>query len=171
MTGFHVYAAADDAVDDVRIRKISTSDVFDALREGWEDFTDKPSHYVFMCLIYPILGFVLLTWARGGNLLQLVYPLLAGFALLGPFFALGLYEISRRRETHDDTSWSHAFEVLRSPALPSILAVGAWLLVLFLVWLFVAHEIYVRIIGPGQPASLPAFVATCCRRAAAGASS
>jgi uncharacterized membrane protein len=158
MTGFHVYAAADGAVDDVKLRKITTADVFDALRLGWDDFAEKPSHYVFMCLIYPILGFILLTWARGGNLLQLIYPLLAGFALLGPFFALGLYEISRRRETHDDTSWKHALEVLRSPALPSILAVGAMLLALFLVWLYTAYAIYAWIYGPEQPASLPSFL-------------
>ncbi|MGO4841884.1 DUF2189 domain-containing protein, partial [Rhizobiaceae sp. 2RAB30] len=118
------------------------------LRRGLDDFWEKPSHYVFMCLIYPIVGVFLITWTSGGNALQLIFPLMAGFALLGPFFGIGLYEISRRREQGLDTSWAHAFDVRSSPALPAMAAIGIMLLALFVAWLFVAQGIYSWLYGP-----------------------
>lgn len=159
MSSFHVYAAADGAGAEVRLRRIDIADVIDAVRLGYEDFSEKPSHYVFLCLIYPIIGIFLIRWVSGGHALQLIYPLMAGFALMGPLAALGLYEISRRREIHDDTSWRHALEVLRSPALPSILAVGAMLLVLFIVWIYVAQGLYAWAFGAEGPDSITGFIA------------
>ena len=53
-------------------------------------------------MFYPIVG-VLLTWmALDRNLLPLVFPVMAGFALLGPVAAVGLYEMSRRRELGEE---------------------------------------------------------------------
>ena len=66
---------------------------------GWEDFKAVPSHAIILCVIYPVLGLVLARAVLGYSVLPLLFPLAAGFALLGPFAALGLYEMSRRRET------------------------------------------------------------------------
>lgn len=158
MTSFHIVSDVHEHPESIRVRHIEVSDVLDALRLGFEDFWDKPSHLVFLCLIYPVVGFVLITWASGANALPLIYPLVTGFALLGPIAAIGLYEISRRRELHIDTSWSHAFEVWRSPAMPSIVFVGGLLLALFLCWLVAAQLLYMAIYGPLPPASLLGFV-------------
>jgi len=159
MAGFHVYAAGTGSnVEHPAIRRIGVSDIFDALRLGFDDFWDKPSHYVFLCLIYPVAGIVLITWSSGGNALQLVYPLMTGFALLGPFAALGLYEISRRREQKLDTSWRHAFDVRKSPAMPAIAALGFMLVVLFAAWMLTAHALYARLYGDAVPASLFGFI-------------
>src|SRR5690606_16123766 len=98
MTAFHVMAGARSELARPTIARIGVADVLDALRLGWEDFRAKPSHYVFLGLIYPIAGVVLAAWSSGANMLPLLYPLAAGFALLGPVAAIGLYEISRRRE-------------------------------------------------------------------------
>lgn len=158
MSTFHVYAADDEARSRVRLRKIGTSDVYDALRLGYEDFSAKPSHYVFLCIIYPIIGFILVFWASGGNTFQLVYPLLTGFALLGPIAAVPLYEISRERESGEDADWSHARGVLLSPAMPSIAAAGVMLLALFLVWMFTAQGLYTALFGTDPPASIGEFL-------------
>lgn len=158
MGNIHVITGSDGDVEHPQIRKISNEDVIDALRKGLDDFWDKPSHYVFLCLIYPIVGVVLITWTSGGNALQLVYPLMAGFALLGPIAAIGLYEISRRRELGLDTSWKHALDVTRSPAIPAILAVGALLVVMFVAWMYAAQAIYQSLYGQAAPASIWAFV-------------
>jgi uncharacterized membrane protein len=157
MENFHVFASAKSAPYPA-VRQITVADIFDALRRGIDDFKEKPSHYAFLCLVYPIIGFLLITWASGGNALQLVYPLLSGFALLGPFAGIGLYEISRRRELNLDTSWVHAFEVFRSPAIPSIAVIGAMLLVVFIAWLYTAQKLYEWLYGPIAPESLTMLV-------------
>lgn len=158
MAGFHVMAGATEGYNHVAVRKISFSDVTTSLRQGAEDFWEKPSHYVFLCLIYPLVGVVLISWTSGNNALPLLFPLVSGFALLGPIAALGLYEISRRRELGLDTSWRRAFDVRHSPALPSIIAIGIWLFALFIVWLLVAKALYVSMFGASTPASMSMFL-------------
>ncbi|MCF3639043.1 DUF2189 domain-containing protein [Rhizobium sp. TRM95111] len=160
MTTFHVLAGAGDRIAHPAVRRVAMADVWDALKRGLDDFYDKPSHYVFLCLIYPISGIVLVTWSSGANLLPLIFPLMAGFALLGPFFALGLYEISRRREQGMDTSWRHALAVRHSPALPAILGVGLMLAVLFVAWLLIAQGLYTSLFGEMPPQSLSLFLAS-----------
>ena len=139
MASFHVIAGANETQEHIGVRKISVSDLTDALRRGIDDFMVKPSHIVFLCLIYPIVGVFLAAWTSGNNALPLLFPLVSGFALIGPFAAIGLYEISRRRELGMDTSWRHAFEIRNSPALPAIGAVGGMLFVIFLAWLLTAR--------------------------------
>jgi uncharacterized membrane protein len=158
MTDFHVMAGADGRLARPEVRNISATDLVDALRAGFDDFWAKPSHYVFLCLIYPIVGVFLAYWSAGSNAIQLIYPLMSGFALLGPLAAVGLYEISRRRELGMNTSWRHAFDVRRSPAIPSITTLGALLVILFLCWLFAAQLIYMRLYGDTPPASIAAFI-------------
>ena len=151
MSNFHVVSGAGDKLDLPMIRKISMSDVFDALRRGASDFWEKPSHYVMLVLIYPIVGIVLTVWMDGYHTWSLLYPLIGGFALVGPFAALGLYEISRRREQGLDASWRHAFQALHSPAIGSIAALGAMLLVLFTLWLTTAQSLYEAMFGASTP--------------------
>lgn len=98
MTAFHVMAGASGEFARPEVRKIGIPDIVDALKLGLEDFKEKPSHYVFLCLMYPIAGVFLVMWSSGANLLPVIYPLMSGFALIGPIAAIGLYEISRRRE-------------------------------------------------------------------------
>ncbi len=157
MTTFHVLSGADPTVTHPGIRKIGIADVFDALRLGLDDFREKPSHYVFLCLIYPIAGVVLMTWSAGANMLPLLYPLASGFALIGPVAAIALYEVSRRRELGMDARWPHAMRLHRHPAIPSILAVAAVLFVIFVVWLLVAQGLYITMFGPTPPASISEF--------------
>jgi uncharacterized membrane protein len=158
MSNFHVVSGAGDKLDLPMIRTISMSDVFDALRRGASDFWDKPSHYVMLMLIYPVIGVVLTVWMNGYHTWPLLYPLVGGFALLGPFAALGLYEISRRREQGLDASWDQAFNVLRSPAMGSILALGAMLLVLFTLWLTSAQALYETMFGSSTPRTLSGLI-------------
>lgn len=155
---FHVYANAAGTLEHVGVRRIGIRDLFDALRKGFDDFMVKPSHVVFIAIIYPIVGVVLAALTSGANALPMLFPLMSGFALIGPFAAIGLYEISRRREEGLDTSWKHALDVRHSPALPSIVAVGAMLVAIFIAWLLTAQALYVHAFGPNPPASLAAFI-------------
>ncbi len=158
MSSFHVYAGAPDADASPEIRRIGLNDLADALRRGLDDFMEKPSHVVFLCLIYPIAGVILATWTSGNNALPLLFPLMSGFALLGPFAAIGLYEISRRRELGMNTSWRHAFDVRHSPAMPAIAAIGILLFALFIAWLFAAKVIYEWQFGSNVPLDVRTFL-------------
>src|SRR6201747_501744 len=140
------------------IRTIHLSDLGDALRLGWEDFKAVPSHAIILCVIYPVLGLVLARLALGYSVLPLLFPLAAGFALLGPFAALGLYELSYRRERGEQASAWHATEVLRSPSFGAMLGLGALLLTIFVVWVATAQSIYVSMFGNAPAAGIPNFV-------------
>lgn len=148
--------AADDPAPVVH--RIGLADLGAALRQGWDDFKAVPSHAVMLVLIYPVLGLVLARLVHGYAVLPLLFPLAAGFALLGPFAALGLYELSRRRELGQPASASDALAVLRSPSLGAMLGLGAILLVLFLVWIAAAQAIYVSLFGYAPAAAIPDFV-------------
>jgi uncharacterized membrane protein len=139
------------------IRHIGLADLADALQRGWDDFKAMPSHAVILCVIYPVLGIVIFRTLLGHSVLPLLFPLAAGFALLGPFAALGLYELSRRRERGEQPSASDALEVLRSPSIGAMLGSGAMLFVLFGIWIAVADAIYIAIFGYASAASIPNF--------------
>ena len=136
------------------VRHITPSDLYQSLAAGIDDFTAMPSHAVFLCVIYPLLGLFLIALTMGQAMLPLAFPIAAGFALLGPLAAVGLYELSRRREAGLDSSSSHAFDVLHSPSLAAIVSLGILLTAIFLIWLAVADAIYVANFGYGAPASL-----------------
>ena len=75
MAGFHVIAGSTETLVHPRVRKIGVADLLEALRNGVDDFREKPSHIVFLCLIYPIVGVVLAAWTSGNNALPLLFPL------------------------------------------------------------------------------------------------
>ena len=129
------------------IRTIQLSDLHDALKRGWEDFKAMPSHAIVLCVIYPVLGLVLARAVMGYSVLPLLFPLAAGFALIGPFAALGLYELSSRRELGEEASAWDAMEVLRSPSFGAMLGLGTLLLALFVTWVATAQAIYVAAFG------------------------
>jgi uncharacterized membrane protein len=139
------------------VRRISPSDLYQSLARGIDDFTAMPSHAVFLCVIYPLVGIFLIGLTLGNATLPLAFPIAAGFALVGPLAAIGLYELSRRREAGLDSSSSHALDVLHSPSLGAIVALGLLLMAIFLIWLAVADAIYVANFGYAAPASLRQF--------------
>lgn len=131
------------------VHRIALSDLRGALARGWDDFMAHPMHVVFLCAIYPILGLLLGRMAFGGPVLPLLYPLVAGFALLGPLAALGMYELSRRREQGLESSWRDAFRVVKARNIGGILLLGMVLMALFVLWLEAAHLIWRATIGEG----------------------
>jgi uncharacterized membrane protein len=158
MAHSHVLAGASPTPAYPTIRRITPADLKDALAKGIDDFSAMPSHAVFLCLVYPIIGIVLARLTFGYSVVPLLYPLAAGFALLGPLAAIGLYELSRRREAGLPAGSRHVLDVLHSPSIGAIAFLGGLLMVIFVVWMATAHAIYVANFGYAAPESATAFL-------------
>lgn len=155
MSHFHSIDSQDAASALPVVRRIGAADLKDALSRGVADFLAMPSSLLFLApiyAIYPIIGI-----AFANNAPHLLFPIMSGFALFGSFAAIGLYEVSRRRELGLEVSWTNAFDVRHSPSISSILALGLLLLVLFICWLAASHSLYDRLFGPAASASYRAF--------------
>ena len=140
------------------VRRIGLTDLKAALANGFRDLDAFRTDVIFLCVMYPVIGLLLARLASGHHLLPLVFPLVSGFAVVGPFAAVGLNEMSRRREQNLTTNWVDNFAVLRSPALSQILLLGLALIALLVAWLITAQVIYDVTLGPDDPASIPVFL-------------
>lgn len=148
------------AISDIHapvIRKIAAADVWQALRAGWSDFLTIPTQLIFLCILYPIMGLLAAHAATDESVLPLLFPLLAGLTLLGPVLAVGIYELSRRREAGLPVSWLNAFDVLRSPSILGIVAIGLMLLAIFIAWIVAAKLILLATVGADAAGSAEAF--------------
>jgi uncharacterized membrane protein len=140
------------------VRTITMQDIPDALGRGFADFMAMPSHAVFLVVIYPVVGLLLAAATASADVVPLLFPLVAGFALLGPVAALGLYEISRRRERGEAVSVADALRVRQSPALPAIIELAALMAVVFVAWLVAAMVLERVVIGTASVGSIPEFL-------------
>ncbi len=140
------------------VRDLTAADLKDALRRGLADFTAARDDVLFIAIFYPLAGLVLAAAFLRYDLLPMIFPLVSGFALLGPLAAVGLYEVSRRREAGEDVRWWSAASVFGSPAIGGILVMGLVLLALFVAWLALAYEISLLAFAHGPPATFRSFL-------------
>jgi uncharacterized membrane protein len=154
----HVLLGAGASSAQPSIRRIGLADLRDALAKGFGDFYAMPTHAMFLCIIYPVVGLVLAMLAFGYSILPLLFPLASGFALVGPAAALGLYELSRRREVGLNVSATHTFDVVQSSSIGAIVALSILLLLVFMIWVAIANAIYVANFGYAAPSSIHQFV-------------
>jgi uncharacterized membrane protein len=141
-----------------QVRQLRMTDLTGALRAGFEDFSAARADVVFIAVIYPLAGLIMISVGLSMDLLPLIVPMILGFALLGPVAAVGLYEISRLREAGENPDWLDAFGVLRSPAFGGIVALGLALAALFIAWMIAAQTVYNLTLGPEPPASISGFI-------------
>jgi len=140
------------------VHHIQASDLRDAIMSGIEDFRAYRTDVVFLSLIYPLIGLILARAALGHDLLPLLFPLATGFALIGPFAGVGLYEMSRRRELGISHGWADALGIFTTPSWGAIAVLGFLLMMIYIAWLVAAETIYMVTLGPEPPVSIEAFV-------------
>jgi len=96
------------------VRRITSADIAEALGQGLRDFQAVPLYGLAFGALYAGGGIVILLSLTAFDMIYLAYPLAAGFALLGPFVAIGLYEVSRRREAAQPISMRDIWSTVRS---------------------------------------------------------
>ncbi len=146
------------STDVPQIRKLAIDDIYAALRLGWQDFAACRSDAMFLVFLYPLIGAGMIAAAMSQHLFPLLVPMILGFAIIGPAAAVGLYGMSARREAGYVARWSDALGIIRSPAFLSVLILSLFLAILFILWLVAANMIFLRTLGPEEPASLAAFL-------------
>ena len=103
---------------EIGVRTITLNDLWQSLKEGYDDFNATPTVGMFLTVLLYLLFALLLTLSLvGTNLPHLAFPIVAGFTLIGPVVSVGLFEMSRRRERGLDVSWRSTFEFVTPPRL------------------------------------------------------
>lgn len=123
-------------------RDLKLDDLRTAVAAGWQDFRAYPAFGLFFAAIYVVAGLFLyfVQFARG-DFVWFV-PAAAGFPLLAPFAAVGLYEVSRRREAGLPLTWASILGAMRGRGDEQILSMGVIVFVAFGFWLMLAHGIF-----------------------------
>jgi uncharacterized membrane protein len=142
------------------IRRLTAADLRYALREGWSDFRTCPTFGLFFSAIYVVIGLLLyVALVENGQWVWLVPA--AGFPLLAPFSAVGLYEVSRQLEAGQVPAWRSVLGAVRGRGDGQVLGVGVIAFVIFCFWVILAHGIfYIFMAQAGMTSESMAFLAT-----------
>jgi len=140
-----------------RVNTITYTDVLRALREGLRDFQAAPHYGLFFGFVYAAFGWFILYLLLRLDAGAYAYPMMTGFALVAPFAAAGLYEISRRLETREPLSWGAIFSCIfgRGGRAVGIMAVVTTFS--YIIWLDIAAALYVLFFGL-KPLRFPALI-------------
>ncbi|MBR0714443.1 DUF2189 domain-containing protein [Bradyrhizobium liaoningense] len=128
------------------VRPVAATDIAEALVEGLRDFQALPIYGLVFGALYAAGGIGIILCLTALGMAYLAYPLAAGFALMGPFVAIGLYEVSRRRETGEPVSFGAIWSAIRSRSEIGWMAFVS--LFFFVVWMYQVWLLISLLLGP-----------------------
>ncbi len=123
------------------IRVVETDQPWAWLAAGWRDFRRVPGLSVAYGVAFSAVGYVLTYWLYTAGAPYLILPATAGFALIGPAVAVGLYEISRRLERGEPVALRKIGSAVLARA-DTFAAMGLVLMLFFLAWMEIALLIF-----------------------------
>jgi len=127
------------------VRPIAAADIAEALSAGLRDFQAVPWYGLAFGVLYAAGGIVILLSLTAFGMVYLAYPLAAGFALIGPFVAIGLYEVSRRRETGEPISLGRIWSTVKSRGEIGWMAFVT--LFVFVIWMYQVRLLIALLLG------------------------
>jgi len=127
------------------VRRIGASDIAEALVKGLRDFQAAPLYGLAFGGFYAAGGMVILLCLTAFGMIYFAYPLAAGFALIGPFVAIGLYEVSRRLEAKQPLSVRAIWSTVTSRSEIGWMAFVT--LFIFVIWMYQVRLLIALLIG------------------------
>jgi uncharacterized membrane protein len=127
------------------VRRITAADIAEALGQGLRDFQATPLYGLLFGALYAGGGIVILLCLTAFGMVYLAYPLAAGFALIGPFVAIGLYEVSRRHEAGQPISIAGIWSAVTSRSEIGWMAFVT--LFVFVIWMYQVRLLIALLIG------------------------
>jgi len=131
--------------NDPVVRRITAADVVEALGRGLRDFQARPFYGLLFGALYAGGGIFIVLSVTALGMVYLAYPLAAGFALIGPFVAIGLYEVSRQREAGEPPSLGRIWGTMRSRSEIGWMAFVT--LFVFIIWMYQARLLVALFLG------------------------
>jgi uncharacterized membrane protein len=129
------------------INTLDFGDLSAALRLGWSDFRRAPQFGLFFAAVFVAGGWIMFYALTRAGMLWLSLPAAAGFPIIGPFVACGLYEVSRRLERGLPLSWGEVLGVIWAEKNRQIPSMAVVIVVFFLIWTFLGHMIFALFMG------------------------
>lgn len=127
------------------VRPVAATDIAEALVEGVRDFQALPFYGLCFGALYAGGSIAIMLCLTAFGMVYLVYPLAAGFALIGPFVAIGLYEVSRRRERGEPVSFGAIWSAIRSRSEIGWMAFVT--LFVFVIWMYQVRLLIALLLG------------------------
>lgn len=127
------------------VRQVAAADVAEAVGQGLRDFQAMPLLGLMFGALYAAGGILIVLSLTAFGMVYLTYPLAAGFALIGPFVAIGLYEMSRRREKGEPVTLAAIWTTVRSRHEVGWMAFVT--LFIFIIWMYQVRLLIALILG------------------------
>lgn len=129
------------------VLSLDSGDLRHALGAGWQDFLAHSLYGAFFAMVYVVGGWLLTYAFTAQGQVWWTLPAAAGFPILAPFAACGLYEISRRREAGQPFAFGDILGAVFRQKDRQIPSMAAVIVVFFLFWNFLAHTIFALFLG------------------------
>ena len=139
------------------VNALSVADLRAALMAGLSDFARAPLYGLGIGAIFALIGAAIVLALTVWDIPWMIYPFAIGFPLIGPFAAVGLFEVSRRLENGEPISWSIVFSAVWRQRGRELSWMAFVMLFFFWMWMYQVRLLIALFLGRLSFATLEKF--------------